>query len=107
MYTMLYAQEDNMTAADKQEKHKAKSKQANDLQAKLVGTVKDLHIEFTGKIAELQCMLARTEHNLEDHRQCLATLLAGKEAAMAKMRMQLAEADQRLALLSGEYWVCD
>ena len=56
-------------------------------------------------VAKLEDMLVVTEQKLQKHRQSLCACLAGKEAKMATMRQQLAEADQRHALLSGECWV--
>ena len=56
-------------------------------------------------VAKLEDMLVVTEQKLQKHRQSLCACLAGKEAKMATMRQQLAKADQRHALLSGECWV--
>ena len=73
---------------------------------------------LTKQVAELETILARTEEQLEDHRHSHAKSLAYKEAEMATMRMQLAEADQRHSgmfdlvvkahrLLNGECSMCD
>ena len=70
------------------------------------------------QVAELERILTRTKEQLEDHRHSHAKSLADKEAEMATMRMQLAEAGQRHSgmfdlvvkahrLLNGECSVCD
>jgi len=73
---------------------------------KIAFIVKDLQVEFTGQVLQLEVMLARIQQKFEDHSHSLAGSMAGKEAEMATMR-KLAEADQRQASLSGECWACD
>jgi len=71
---------------------------------KIAFIVKDLQVEFTGQVLQLEVMLARIQQKFEDHSHSLAGSMAGKEAEMATM---LAEADQRQTSLSGECWACD
>ena len=90
----------------------SKDVQIAELNAGLVHLDKSLAQELDGRLVlselavKLEDMLVGAEKKIEDHRQGLSAWLAGKEAKMRTMSNQLAEADQRLAFLSGGSWVC-
>ena len=72
--------------ADMRMKHGASRKQVGDLEAKLLESGTNMLKMFDTK---------------REHQSCMAI----RGAEMATLRKQLAEADQRHALLSGEWWI--